>query len=176
VTIASTATPLLGVDKEEASSKRQRDTTERRLDGAKSQENRKKKQARRKKKRNATRQTKQAERDTADPEQPIRLHLRGSFQFDLGAEGKVSGKGDVTIELDPATFDKVRKSFDQKVNDVMPTVRDLSLAVTQLPDVLKLGKQTLKHLSDPKTQENLKRAEEVLHLINGKSDHAQKKE
>jgi hypothetical protein len=96
---------------------------------------------------------------------PIRLHLSGSFEWNLGSDRVVRGEGSITLELDRAATEKLRTALVERLNETAPVVRDLLKGIAALPATLESTSESLKSLADPETQNNLRQVEQLLRLL-----------
>ncbi len=96
---------------------------------------------------------------------PIRLHLNGSFELNLGNERGVRGEGTTIIELDQATTEQLRSVIGKKLGQAGPIAKDLLKVAAQLPQTLQSTAEILKLIADPDTQQNLRQVEQLLRLL-----------
>tara|TARA_R110002073_G_scaffold73085_17_gene178861 strand:+ start:9501 stop:10145 length:645 start_codon:yes stop_codon:yes gene_type:complete len=98
-------------------------------------------------------------------DEPIQLHLSGSYELNLGNDRFVRGEGSTTIKIDRATAEKLRIGIVQSLHEATPASNDLLKAVASLPASLNSTSEILKSLSDPETQKTLRQVEQLLRMI-----------
>ena len=96
---------------------------------------------------------------------PIRLHLNGSFELNLGNDRGVRGEGTTIIELDQATTQRLRSLIGKQLEQAGPLAKDLLTVAAQLPQTLHSTAEILKLIADPDTQQNLRQVEQLLRLL-----------
>lgn len=99
----------------------------------------------------------------ADPSN--RVHLEGSFQIRLGNALVLQGNGSVSLELDQDAIERVTETLDQRSDDFLPLAASLVSVLDDLPEILSATRDILQALSDPKTQQSLRQAGQLLRLM-----------
>ncbi|WP_145391819.1 hypothetical protein [Stieleria neptunia] len=96
---------------------------------------------------------------------PIRLQLNGSFELNLGSGNVIRGDGNITMELDRATAERLGAESSERLDDGAEVATEFLQMVTKLPQMLEQTAEILELLSRPETQQNLRQVEQVLRLL-----------
>ncbi|MDV6028934.1 MAG: hypothetical protein F9B45_02255 [Phycisphaera sp. RhM] len=102
---------------------------------------------------------------TSPAKTPIRLQLDGSFELDLGFGNAIRGKGNISIELDRATAERLGADALGQLDESASVASDLVQTLKTVPEMVQQTAEILKLLSNPETQQNLRQVEQVLRLF-----------
>lgn len=106
--------------------------------------------------------------DTTDPSTEvgvIRINFQGSFEVSIAGVGVVRGEGTTAVELDGPEVVRLFHDFEARFGESKLRRRDIVDTVISLPSTIRSTNETLRMLSDPETQEALRRVESLLRLL-----------
>ncbi|MCS7468033.1 hypothetical protein NZK35_15375 [Stieleria sp. ICT_E10.1] len=144
----------------------QKDADDQRVIDSTATDRPKKRTVRRNKRLSRERKSDRAKHPKPSPnDAPVRVQLNGSFELDLGSGNAIRGDGNITIELDRATAERLGAVSIEHLDDGTAAATEFLQMVTKLPGMLEQTAEILKLLSNPETQQNLRQVEQVLRLL-----------
>jgi hypothetical protein len=95
----------------------------------------------------------------------IRVHVQGSFEIQLGEDRVARGQGSVTIEVDSNAVELLGSKVQRMLREYGPSGEEMFSAIAALPGMLKSTSEILNSLSEPETQNALRRVEKLMSLL-----------
>jgi hypothetical protein len=104
----------------------------------------------------------------------IRIKVQGSYEVSISGFGVVKGEGTTTLELDGPKVERLTHEIEDLFRGSQPVGQDIVNAIVSLPSTIRSTNETLKMLSDPKTQEALRQVESLLRLLPSSTMHSER--
>lgn len=97
--------------------------------------------------------------------EPIRVHVRGSFEIGFGNHPFIRAQGSTTLHLDAATAGALGEIIGRQLETDDSDGENLGSMLQMLSEILESTREILRSLSDPKTQQALRQTQQLLELL-----------
>jgi hypothetical protein len=103
--------------------------------------------------------------DSQRREGVIRFEVSGTYKVVIDGTPVAGGLGTTTVELERSLLDRVFRDLLKTIRDSNIIGDDVINTITSLPSTIRSTNETLRMLSDPKTQDALRQVESMLRLL-----------